>query len=521
MDPQTQQRTGENSHDPIPTSILDIHRLISEDVIGPKLLRESAGSESCCIARIPQSLARINLKAYEPKIVSIGPYHHGKEHLNLTQQHKRRFLKFFVAKMEEKGIDPQDLVRAVSKLEGVIRGSYSEDLGLDSDTLVEMIVLDGCFILTLFFVVSGKVVYTNLDDPIFRMPWILPSIRADLLLLENQVPYVLLQTLFQTSKLVTRSGLNEVSFEFFDYSLQKQEAFWEKHYSLEAKHLLDLIRKTFVPVPSQTSNKDSYLTILCCSEETQKSSSESSLNDNGFLGFVLSAKKLHLRGIKFRPRKNTDSILDISFSNGVLHIPPIVMDDFTASVFLNCVAFEQLYAGSSNHITSYVAFMACLINEESDAAFLSERRILENYFGTEDEVSRFFKGIGKDVALDLEKSYLAKVFAGVNEYTSKGFHVHCAEFVHTHFDSPWTFASSFAALLLLMFAALQVFFVSICYIIVLALMINQVFHFFCKSMPVFQNVKFSASLSAKLFAAFFNTFEFLILQKDMLALVNM
>ncbi|XP_019090081.1 PREDICTED: UPF0481 protein At3g47200-like, partial [Camelina sativa] len=124
---------------------------------------------------------------------------------------------------------------------------------------------------------------------------------------------------------------------------------------------------------------------------------------------------------------------------------------------------HKLYADASNHITSYVAFMACLINEESDAAFLGERRILENYFGTEDEVSRFYKSIGKDIALDLEKSYLAKVFEGVNKYTSKGFHVHCAEFVHTHFDSPWTFASSFAALLLLMFAALQVFFAAYSY----------------------------------------------------------
>ncbi|EOA20570.1 hypothetical protein CARUB_v10000882mg [Capsella rubella] len=463
MNPQANQSAGQNSHgNLIPTTVVDIHRLLSEDV-GPKLLRESAGSESCCIVRIPQSLARINLKAYEPKIVSIGPYHHGKEHLQMTQQHKRRFLKFFVTKMEEKGIDPQELVKAVSNLEGVIRGSYSEDLGLDSEKLVEMMVLDGCLILTLFFVVSGKVVYTNQDDPIFRMPWILPSIRADLLLLENQVPYLLIQALCEASRLVACSGLNKMAFEFFDYSLQKPETFWEKHYGLEAKHLLDLIRKTFVPVPSQRSIKDhNYLTILCCSEGKQGKSSKTS-SDHEYLGFVLSAKKLHLRGIKFKPRKNTDSILDIKFSNGVLHIPPVVMDDFTASVFLNCVAFEQLYADSSNHITSYVAFMACLINEEGDAAFLCERRILENYFGTEEEVSRFYKSIGKDIALDLEKSYLAKVFEGVNEYTSKGFHVHCAEFIHTHFDSPWTFASSVAALLLLIFAALQVFFAAYSY----------------------------------------------------------
>ncbi|KAL1188611.1 hypothetical protein V5N11_016157 [Cardamine amara subsp. amara] len=284
----------------------------------------------------------------------------------------------------------------------------------------------------MFFVVSGEVTYPNYDDPFIRMPWILPWIRADLLLLENQVPYILLQTLFETSKLATCSGLNEIAFKFFNYSLQKPDTFWEEHYSLEAKHLLDLIRKTFVPVPCRRSIKDNYLTILCGSG--RKSRSKSSLKDDESLRFVLSAKKLHLRGIKFKPEEEHRFNLR-----------------------------HKLYADSSNHITSYVALMACLINEESDAAFLSERKILEDYFGIDDGVSKFLKSIGKEIAFDINKSYLAKVFQGVNEYTSKGFHVHCAEFVHTHFDSPWTFASSFAALLLLMFAALQVFFAAYSY----------------------------------------------------------
>ncbi|KAG7556102.1 hypothetical protein ISN44_As11g021700 [Arabidopsis suecica] len=358
----------------------------------------------------------------------------------MIQEHKRRFLKVLVAKMEKNGTDPQELVKAVSNLEGDIRESYSEDL----------------------------------------VPWILPSIRADLLLLENQVPYLLLQTLLTTSRLVT--CLNKIAFKFFNYSLSKPEAFWGKHYGLdEAKHLLDLIRTTFFPVPSQGSIEDKIpsqgriedkipsqgsiedncLTIFCCS--ARKSGSKSSFNDAGPPSFVLSAKNLHLRGIKFELKKNTDSILDISYSKGVLQIPPVVMDGFMASFILKCVAFEQLHADSSNHLTSYAAFMACLINEESDAVFLKERRILEDYYGTSDGVSQFYKNIGNEVAFDINKSHLAKVFEGLNEYTSKGFHVYCAEFVHTHFDSPWTFASSFAALLLLMFAALQVFFAAYSY----------------------------------------------------------
>jgi hypothetical protein len=58
----------------------------------PRLLKISTGNSSCCIFRVSQSLVEINEKAYQPQIVSIGPYHHGKEHLEMIQEHKWRFL---------------------------------------------------------------------------------------------------------------------------------------------------------------------------------------------------------------------------------------------------------------------------------------------------------------------------------------------------------------------------------------------------------------------------------------------
>lgn len=103
---------------------------------------------------------------------------------------------------------------------------------------------------------------------------------------------------------------------------------------------------------------------------------------------------------------------------------------------------------------SYVVFMVCFINEESDVVFFSERRIFENYFGIEEEVFRFYKSIGKDVVLDLERSYLVKVFEGVNEYSFKGFYVYCVEFVYMYFDSLWIFVLLFVVLLFFMFVVL-------------------------------------------------------------------
>ncbi|XWS28608.1 hypothetical protein CRYUN_Cryun25bG0085200 [Craigia yunnanensis] len=57
----------------------------------PKLLNKYAGNKSYCIFRVPESLVRINKKDYQPRIISICPYHHGKDHLKMMQEHKWRF----------------------------------------------------------------------------------------------------------------------------------------------------------------------------------------------------------------------------------------------------------------------------------------------------------------------------------------------------------------------------------------------------------------------------------------------
>ncbi|XP_019085977.1 PREDICTED: UPF0481 protein At3g47200-like [Camelina sativa] len=502
----------------------------------PKLLKKSAGREKCCIFKIPERLEENNKKAYEPRVVSFGPYHHGKSHLKMIEEHKHRFLGFFMAEAKKKGVDSKDLIEAVSKLEGDIRESYSENLYNDDDllgrkNLIEMMVLDGCFILMLFLAVAGKVRYYEIEnDPIFVMPWILPAVRSDLLLLENQVPYFLLQTIFERSKIESSSGLNTFTYHFFNYSFQKPKEFWLKHQKLEANHLLDLIRKIFMPdITKEEKQGKHFLDLIrkfCILGEEKKeldamlkkgkqelqsvlekgkqemdsilkkgkeemdsmlkkANQESMLEkekqeldsmlEEGkqisdsleeedppgrpHLKMILSARKLQLKGmIKFKPRNNAETLLDIRLKGKYLEIPVLILDDFLISVFLNCVSFEQFYVYCKKHITSYVAFMGCLLKSEADAMFLSEVGILENYFGSGDEVSRFFKVVGKDVNFDIGESYLADVFEGVNKYTSRGWHVQWAGFKHTHFDSPWTALSSCAALTLVLLTIIQAFF---------------------------------------------------------------
>ncbi|CAH8282424.1 unnamed protein product [Eruca vesicaria subsp. sativa] len=464
--------------------------LLLDKVTPPILLKESAGDNSCCIFRIPHILGRANHTAYSPKIVSIGPYHHSDdkehEHLKMIEEHKKRYLEFFVSKTKENGVNLSHLIDVVSKSEQAIRDSYSENLDFSQEKLTKVMLLDSCFILMLFLVVSRKIEYKNFNDPIFKLRWILPTLRSDLLLLENQVPLFLLNKILETSKLAPSTSLNEMAFTFFKYSIKKPENSWEKHKNLRAKHLLDLIRKTFIPIPSPPTTqkqccinidssgpeektrviktlKNTCLTKICPSKESGTRAQKTSPPPSRFLELIVSAKKLRLRGIKFKRRENVDTPLDINFKNGLLEIPLLVFDDFMSSVLINCVAFEQFNMRCTTEITSYVVFMGCLINTDEDATFLVEKGIIENYFGTGEQVSLFFKNIGKDISFSISKSYLAKLFERVNKYTSKGCHVHWAGFKYTHFHTPWTFLSSCAALLLLLLTIIQAFFAAYAY----------------------------------------------------------
>ncbi|XP_034225653.1 UPF0481 protein At3g47200-like [Prunus dulcis] len=407
------------------------------------LLHPSAGNSSCCIFRLPQYLLEINKKAYQPHIVSIGPYHYGDTHLDMMQQHKWRFLRDLLVRTPSPGPNLDDYRQVVASMEEDIRRCYSETINLCGQDLVEVMVLDGLFTIELFCKV-GRLSPSDPDDPIFNLAWIFPNLIRDLLRLENQIPFIVLQTLFDISKSSredSNSSLAQLALEFFSFAVERPDEVLKQHVSVQAKHLLDLFRLSFIPEPHHRSPQN----------QNPKG------NTSPLVQFIQSAKKLHLAGIKFKKRE-ANSFLDIRFCNGVLEIPNITLDDLRTDIFLNLVAFEQCYSHCSKHITTYAALMSCLISTPVDAAFLSDKNIIENYLGTDEEVAHFFKNLGKDVPFDIDESYLCKLFKDVNEYHRNIWHVRWAGFRFKYFDNPWSFLSAVAAVVLLLLTAIQTFF---------------------------------------------------------------
>ncbi|KAF5205757.1 hypothetical protein FRX31_004655 [Thalictrum thalictroides] len=403
--------------------------------VTPHLLHKSVGHSSCCIFRVPQSLVEVNRKAYQPHIVSIGPYHHGSEHLKLIEEHKWRFLGSLLDRTQKFGRGLEDYLKAIVSMEK-IKNCYSETISFNTGTFVEMMVLDGCFIIELFRKV-GKLVPVDPDDPIFTMPWVFPFLMRDLLRLENQLPFFVLQCLYDLSNIPSSDKTPSLAFlalSFFNNTIQRPDEVIQKYYDLDGLHLLDLFRSSFLPK---------------IQEESQQVKSSVQIIQN--------VSKLRQAGIRFKPGR-ADSFLDIKFRHGALEIPPVTIDDFTSSVFLNFVAFEQCYRNCSMYITTYATFLDCLINTPRDVGFLRDSNIIENYFGTDEEVARFFNNLGKDVAFDIKLCYLSNLFEQVNEYYKKDWHVQWASFKHTYFETPWSFISALAAVILLLLTLTQTFF---------------------------------------------------------------
>ena len=470
-----------------------------------------ASDSPYCIFKIPQCLTHNmeNSYGYLPTIVSIGPYHNGEEQLKWIQGHKEKFQTIFVSKS---GVGLDELTAAVGAKIEDIKKSYLDLLATvdekEEKELKTMMVLDGCFLLTLFLTSEETFKEKN---PILNMPWAMATIRRDILLLENQIPLLVLQILLNRTKLEEKN-LEKIALRFFSPFFKKvrpteprgnnaipakpesnMDIPAESSPDLKEKHLLDLIRKTFIPITEPRGNnaihaepqinmdipaesspdfegkhrldliRKTFISILKKVIPAEPQINNASGSESGkhsspeplFLK-LKSAKTLYASGVKFKLKKVVNTFLDVTFENGVLQIPEIILDDFTSVVLLNCIAFEQFYGSLSTDITSYIMFMGCLVNSERDAAYLVQKGIIQNDLGTDDEVVQFFKRILKSYVFDVEKSYLADVVREVSKYSSCWFHVGWAKAKQNYASSPWIFLSKLAGLALLLLTIAQV-----------------------------------------------------------------
>jgi hypothetical protein len=152
-------------------------------------------SPNCCIFKTPNVLYRQNEKAYVPNGFSIGPFHHNKPNLTDTEKIKKKYLHGLISRSPSPETMLKDLINSVKEVQREARECYSEPFDYSPDKFVEILVIDGCFIIELFRKMAREVPIED-NDPIFTMSCMMGFLYHDLILLENQVPWMVLERLF-------------------------------------------------------------------------------------------------------------------------------------------------------------------------------------------------------------------------------------------------------------------------------------------------------------------------------------
>ncbi|KAJ4802777.1 hypothetical protein LUZ62_015343 [Rhynchospora pubera] len=445
--------------------------------------------EDMSIFRVPARFQEAHKGLFEPRMVSIGPYHRGKESLCFMEEQKWHFLRDFLEGGQNVGI--KVYIREIEALEDRARRCYSENFEMKSDDFVMMLLLDGCFLLEHFLKSSSRKysAYCNLG-------WVVGNLSTDLVLLDNQIPFFIIHKLFAIQRGMT------CSCESFECPLLKDLIFNTplcsgqiitsatgeppKEWCDSIYHYLHLVyicmthndeRERDYLIKQKSHHRGSHfpksrdaapqtyaaeLDMVTYAEELNMlSASKSGLKMTIRNQVIIPcASKLHAAGVTFKRKKNPRDRFDISFTNGTMEIPLLSLSYYRKILWVNIAAFEQTqkFYTDKRKFVSYLALMDALVNTEEDVALLEQTGILMNMLPSEKDAADFFNDLGD---LFVAEKYTGHyLFKEIRKYSDSTWHKQRARLMHNYFGNPWSAISVLAAGSLLILSILQTYYSS-------------------------------------------------------------
>ncbi|XP_057796822.1 putative UPF0481 protein At3g02645 isoform X1 [Salvia miltiorrhiza] len=350
------------------------------------------------IAKVDQHLRQANEKDFEPEIVSIGPIHRGKDRVKGMEQHKLRYLRKVVGRRDELSIEK--CVLEVRSMEQKARLYYPKSISLDQDEFVEMLLLDGCFVIELL----RSYWFSDLrdkNDQIFQFDHMLAQIRHDLLLLENQLPFFVLNELFDMTKMEDPDdNIHDLLLFLAGDALP-----WPDSSKLDsssdmlhnAEHLLGLVY-------------DSCFSFSFSAKHFTEN------NGSNTVHHTYSASEMEEGGIRLHGSRGI-SLRDISFTKGVIKLPPLCISDKTESLLRNLIAYELCFPNDHpRYVKDYLFFIHCFIRSTKDVEILRRSGIISNFLGSDEMICSMFNRLGKNVVVSSSDFCYSNVFESVNRY---------------------------------------------------------------------------------------------------------
>lgn len=362
-----------------------------------------ADFESTKMHRFPAGLRRMGIEDITPMVVAIGPYHHGALHLQKMEEVKCAAAYHYITLMvheklpekiykEARGLYADDamVVGMEDADDEMVVGRKDADDDREDAKFRKMMFLDACFLL-LYMDVSYRrfcddersTVSSSLRRFLFSYRG---SIDNDIMLLENQLPWLVVVAVMDSLQPTARSTLMESVGNFIvrmgnTFKIRQdaeiEDFVWETNRP-PAPHLLGLFRR----------HKTEPGSPIKWPELNHISAS--------------SAIELAQMGIKLTASK-TAAFTDMDIKRKwplscELSLAPLSLNDARARCLINMAAFELSTASSydddpnSTAVCSYLALFAMFMAREDDVQELRSKRIFHGHY-TNTEMLSFFNGV--------------------------------------------------------------------------------------------------------------------------------
>ncbi|KAB1204590.1 hypothetical protein CJ030_MR8G020613 [Morella rubra] len=418
-------------------------------------------SSECSIYRVPEGLRHIKEKAYTPQLVSIGPLHYGREGLKAMEEHKMRYLK---ALIERIGESLEFFVGLVKEKEARLRGFYAETIPFSREEFVKIILVDAAFLVEVLLrsheekqrsennsdapprsystpqkgendqdvsTCSYLTEPQDENDPIFNKSRMIQDVWPDMMMLENQVPFFILEDLYNILPCPSRRlSITELSFSFFTMTgclTRAQVKRISSASSAKGEHFVDLLRH--IHVPSKAMNK-----------RTVRTSTTPSMTN------------LNQAGVQFQVG-SSNNLLDIKFAKGILEMPKLTIGPGIELPIRNIVAFEHCHR-LDPYMNDFVIIMDRLVNTSKDVDLLAEHGILVNLEADSNEAAYIINKLAAGSCMR-NNFYFASLSNKLEAYCSKSWHKWQANLKQNYFNTPWAIISFVAAFFLLSLTLIQ------------------------------------------------------------------
>ena len=401
---------------------------------------------SSSICTVPSVFRDLSPSSFDPRVVSIGPLRRQDQHLQTFEAQKLTYVYDLLTRIdprpESRRATLEKCVQKVSDSKDRIKACYDgmKTSNEDDDELVRMMVIDACFILDFIFYLP------NSDDPLRKNTLITQPIIFDLLIIENQIPFFVLEDIFKCTilKFLPQQDITSYILPLLElYNLFVAELVVSNVNSdSPPDHILGLLHKFYQPV---------------C-----KMSSEFNFIPKGH-----SAVELDRAGVNFCPNQDNYWVMAMQLKlpriscfpwfwcKPTLAMPILHIHDFTELILRNLIAYEHSFL-DQNCVTSYACAMDMLIDTSEDVARLVKSEVLINTLGSNENVANMMNKICKELPIidflyDQEWTQLDTYYHGFLANLAAGLK-------RKYFSSPWNSIALFAAFVLFALTVVQTIF---------------------------------------------------------------